>query len=156
MKGAILEKQEMYYTYMDLIFESTNNMETNFNWLITDYECNRYIDPIIFDTNNNYVWINSEELHGFLKENRIQFIWGAFIAFDKNIDIDDALKYDLPRSRKNFFEDNTIEMQHPLSVVEIIAADSTYAFVISKDEEHIKQFLAWFPLAENLEVYFGQ
>ena len=154
MKGAILEKQEMYYTYMDVIFESMDIMGGDFNWLITDYECNRYIDPIIFDNTNNYVWISGDKLYKFLRENKIQFIWGSFTAFEKNIDINEILKYDLPPSANGFFGNDRIEMRHPLSVVEIVAADSSYVYVVSKDNYYIQKFLDWFPLAENLDTFF--
>ena len=153
MKGFILEKQKMYYTHMDVIFESMDNMEVEYNWLITDYECNHYIEPFIFEKRHGYIWITGKELSKFLKENKIQFIWGAFTAFDKNIEAEKALAYCLPKSNKSFFENKILKMQHPLSIMEIIAVDSTLVFAVSLKDENIDQFLTRVPLAEDLHTY---
>jgi len=36
MRGAILQKQEMIYTHINKIFSSLNNIESDYNWLLTD------------------------------------------------------------------------------------------------------------------------
>ena len=39
MKGTILEKGEKYYTYLREIFSAINNVQKDYNRLITDCEC---------------------------------------------------------------------------------------------------------------------
>lgn len=39
---------------MDEVFLAFNNMQLNYNWLITDYECNDYPDEMI-PYNKEYV-----------------------------------------------------------------------------------------------------
>ncbi len=100
LKGAILQKQNMYYTFMDKIFTGLNNIELEYNWLIPDYECNDYPHELI-PFNKEYVWISGEELNRIVYENKIQFIWGVFSAFEKDIKIEDALNYPLPYADGN-------------------------------------------------------
>ena len=156
MKGAILEKQEMFYTYMDVLFESMSNMETDYNWLITDYECNRYIEPITCERRGNFVWVTGEKLSEYLRENKIQFIWGVFSAFEKSVDIEEIMQYDLPKSNKRFFKSGIMKIQNPLSLMEIVAMDSSLVFLISSKEEYINEFMACFPMAKDLEMYLEQ
>ncbi len=38
--GAINEKGEKYYTYLPKLFDSIDNAQKNYNWLVTACECN--------------------------------------------------------------------------------------------------------------------
>lgn len=49
VRSAILEKQKKSYTFMDKVFSAINNTEGNYNWLLTNYECNLYPDELIPD-----------------------------------------------------------------------------------------------------------
>lgn len=153
MKGAILKKQKIYYTDMKLVFQAMNNVEVNYNWLISDYECNIYKKPLTFNRSDKYVWMTGDELSSFVKENDIQFIWGAFTAFEKDIAIEEILKYEIPKSNKAFFANSIMEFQHPLSIMEIIAIDSTLVFIVSQKDNYIDEFLTNLPLAEDLSIH---
>ena len=39
MKGAILEKGEKCFTLLKNIFDSINNIQKEYNWLVSGYEC---------------------------------------------------------------------------------------------------------------------
>jgi len=158
MEGVILTKQkkDIFYTHMSMIFEALGNVETQYNWLITDYECNYYQSPITFDKRHDYIWLPGEELSLFIKENDLQFIWGVFSAFPKNIDINGVLKYELPKSNKDFFNKKRVEMQHPLSTIEIVSCDSSSVFVISNINDYINSFSKHFPAGENLQEYINK
>ena len=84
MRGAILEKQKRYYTHMDIIFKAINNVHLNYNWLINEYDCNHYPDRFI-PPNKKYIWITGKDLNQVVHESKIQFIWGVFSTFNKNI-----------------------------------------------------------------------
>lgn len=75
------------------------------------------------------------------------------MAFEKNITLDEILEYPVPRPIEYLFDDKVVRMQHPLSTIEIIAFDSSATFILSKKSDCIKEFLANFPLAEDLQEY---
>lgn len=99
MKGAIIEKGEQCYTYLPKIFSAINNIQNKYNWLITDYE---YF-PVIKNENQiliteKYCWITGEKL-SYMVKNYIDFQWwnwAVFTGFNKNIILDDILKFELP------------------------------------------------------------
>jgi len=138
---------------MDEIFLAFNNMPLNYNWLITDYECNDYPDEMI-PYNKEYVWISGRDLWRIVCENEIQFIWGVFSAFSKDITLNDVLKYSLPYAdgNPNFWVKN-INMQHPLAEIEIVPWDSSLVLLISKHDEIAESFLNYFSYAEDLVTY---
>jgi len=138
---------------MDEIFLAFNNMQLNYNWLITDYECNDYPDEMI-PYNKEYVWISGRNLWRVVCENEIQFIWGVFSAFSKDVTLNNVLKYSLPYAdgNPNFWVKN-INMQHPLAEIEIVPWDSSLVLLISKHDEIIESFLNYSPYAEDLVTY---
>ncbi|WP_454054680.1 hypothetical protein [Clostridium sp. Marseille-Q7071] len=138
---------------MDEIFLAFNNMQLNYNWLITDYECNDYPDEMI-PYNKEYVWISGRDLWRVVCENGIQFIWGVFSAFSKDVTLNNVLKYSLPYAdgNPNFWVKN-INMQHPLAEIEIVPWDSSLVLLISKHDEIIESFLNYSPYAEDLVTY---
>ena len=61
MKGIIIEKGFQYYTDMRAITAPIRKEVIQYNWLITDYECNHYPDSrILF--NGDYIWISGADL----------------------------------------------------------------------------------------------
>ena len=138
---------------MDKVFTSINNTQLNYNWLITNYECNDYPDESI-PYNKEYVWISGDELTKIVFNNRIQFIWGVFSGFDKSIQLSDVLKYTLPYADGNpNFWIKDFKIQHPLAEIEIVPWDSGLVLLISKNADIIETFLKKFPMAEDLSEY---
>jgi hypothetical protein len=155
MKSAILEKQKICYTDMKLVFNAINNVQTKYNWLISSYECNHYpSDKIKF--NNEYVWISGEELTDIVNKNDIQFIWGNFIAFEKGLALNQIIKEGIPKIDDAFTDKSDLKVQHPLGIIQIVACDSSYVFIISKEEKYVDDFLNFFPLAEDCARYKGR
>ena len=77
-----------------------------------------------------------------------------FSAFPESVTKDDALKYELPKADGNEkIWKNPISIQHPLSVMEIIAWDSSMTILISKFDEIVEKLLKSNPLIEDLEEY---
>lgn len=100
------------------------------------------------------MWILGEDLTRVVFENNIQFIWGVFSAFDKNIKIEDVLKYPLSYADGNpSFWSNNYKMQNPLAEIEIVSWDSASVLIIAKQDEVVDYFLKSFPLAEDLIEY---
>lgn len=154
MYGAILEKGEDYYTCLYKIFSGINMVQKNYNWLITDivsYPKTKEYEDLF---SKEYCWISGEELTKILEKEDFQWIWGVLSGFDKNIDIEEVLKYSLPYADgyEGFWE-KPLSLQHPLASIEIVAWDSSLTLIISKDRKIINEFRLNLPLSENLETY---
>jgi len=153
MKGAILEEGLEYYTYLDEVFPAFENEQLKYNWLISVFECNQYLDDIL-PYGVEYVWLSGKELTDMVCSKEIQFIWGVLSAFNKNIALEQVLKYDLPWADgyKGFWH-NPISIQHPLADVEIVPWDSSLVLLIAKDNIWVDRFLKHFPLGEDLALH---
>ncbi len=154
MYGAILKSGEKYYTYLYKIFTGINIMQKDYNWLITDIvaypETKEYQDLF----SKKYAWLSGDELTNITEKEDFQWIWGVLSGFDKNIDIEEVLKYSLPYADgyEGFWE-NPLSLQHPLASIEIVAWDSSLSLIISKNKQIIDNFRLVFPLSEDLEYY---
>lgn len=152
IKKIVLKSKNDYYTYLNQIFYGLGNIEKKYNWLIADYECNYYPNEKLEKNRHNYMWLSGEELRDLIVNNEIQFIWGVFLAFDKDIKLDDILKFKLPHSRLNIVN-NKIDMQNAMCTIEIISYDSTEVYILSRESEYIKEFVSKFPEAKELELH---
>lgn len=153
IQGLILRKQDMYYTHMDVIFRALGNIEKNYNWLISDYECNLYTEPFSIEKRDEYLWLSGEDLSNFVNGNNYtQFIWGSFAAFGKGITLDEILAFPIPRTTEGLFNDKELKMQHPLSTLEIVAIDSGSVIMLSKNPKYIESFTVTFLLAEEINI----
>ena len=165
MKGSILvEKDKKPQTNLFDIFNSIENKQEEYNWLITDIQCgifyNQKYGPIFKIRDNEmeygkkYVWISGEKLTKIHREQNLIWIWGVFSGFNKNILKEDVLKYDLPYADDyGEFWKNPLSIQHPLAEIEIVAWDSTLTLLISKDDEIVDIFMKNKPYAKDLEKY---
>lgn len=154
MYGAILRKGEEYYTYLYRIFTGINMVQKDYNWLLTDIvaypETKEYQDLF----SKEYCWLSGEELTNIIEKEDFQWIWGVLSGFDKNIDIEEVLKYSVPYADGyEGFWGNPLSLQHPLASIEIVAWDSSLSLVISKNKQIIDNVRLVFPLSEDLEVY---
>lgn len=149
VKKIILNSSKYYYTYLDDIFQGLGDSIKEYNWLIADYECNYYPNDFFQKNRHNYIWLSSKELSNLILGNEIQFIWGIFLAFKKNVRKEDVLMYDLPSSHIDVCNDKVV-FQNPLSELEIISCDSRKLYIISKEDSHINNFLLKFSEGKEL------
>jgi hypothetical protein len=153
MKSAILEKGEEFYTRLGNIFSAIDNEQIKYNWLITYPECflenNKYENLF----SQKYVWLEGKELTRIIKEEDIWFIWAVFSGFEKDIRIEEILKYDLPYADGygGFWIDD-VGIQHPLAKIEIVAWDGLETLFISKKDDLVDKFRHYFPLSEDLSA----
>ena len=152
MKGAVLEKGQSYYTYLDEIFPALGGEHLKYNWLITDLECNNY--PKGLSWGKDYIWLSGKELSDIVYKNRVQFIWGILLAFEQSVTLEDVLSYQLPYVRDSGgYWPNPISIAHPKAEIEIVPCDSSLVLLVSKDDILIEKFMDYFPLSEDLERY---
>ena len=153
MKGVIHDRVFKTYTYMNLVTQPIREEVVKYNWLISNYECNCYPDKRI-SFENEYAWISGEDLLSIVNQYDIQFVWGVFSAFPKEIELDDVLKYDLPCAAGCAeFWHNPISIQHPMAIMELVPWDSTLFLLISKEDEIVNKFISAFPECKDLEIY---
>lgn len=153
MKSAILNKGEEYYTDMDKVFQSIGNEQIKYNWLITECECYPRKSRLAELFSQEYIWISGEELTQIIQNEDLQFIWGVFSGFSKNITLEEVLKHDLPFAEeyKGFWIDN-VSIQHSLADIEIVALDSSFTLFISKVDNLVHKFRSSFPLSDDLSA----
>lgn len=157
MKGAILDKGEKYYTDLSKIFSAINGVQNKYNWLITDCECYPQNDTYNEMFSREYCWLTGEELSEIVKADDFQWIWAVISGFDKDVLLDDILKFDLPYADGyTEFWKNPISLQNPLAKIEIVPWDSSLTLIISKEDKIVDDFLKNLPLSQNLENYNNQ
>lgn len=144
MKTYIINRGLEYYTDMSIILNPIQEYLQDYNFLITDIECNHYPDKRI-NCEEDYLFISTIEILDIVNANEIQFIWGVFSAIPKHISLEEILKYELPYSEGTHTLDEIVEIQHPLAEIEIVAFDSSYVEIISRREDIIHIIEKEFP-----------
>lgn len=71
--GAILAKGEVGYTDLDKVLAALGNIQENYNWLLTDCECNVDIPEL----EDEFCWMSGSELTALQRKyHNPQWIWG--------------------------------------------------------------------------------
>lgn len=155
MRGAILAKGQDYYTYLDRVLPSLEGAHLEYNWLISELDCNNYPNELLSHTlDNGCVWLTGKQLDDMVRHDEIQFIWAVLSAFDQSTTIDEILTYELPwADGYEGFWNNPISIQHPKAEIEMVPWDSSLVLLIAKNNSLVDKFLKYFPMAEDLEAY---
>ena len=152
--GLIDEQSHQYYTYLSTVFEAIENVQNQYNWLISDCDCYPVDEEISAMLNKEYCWLTGEELTELIAKEDFQWIWGALCAFEKDVPLDEILKHPLPTSQSyNDYYTNPVSLQHPLSSLEVILCDSSWLLIMSKDKSIIESYISKYPKAEDLSLY---
>ncbi len=160
--GTHTDKSVKYHTFLQKIFDSINNRQKEYNWLITDFICY----PQSSEASNalgitpsgtdcpDYRFFSGEELTALIAKEDFQWIWGAFCGFEKHIPLSEILAHPLPVS-ESYAElyRLPVSMQHPLSCIEIYAEDSSATVFLSKDAKLTELYRAGFPRSTDLSEY---
>lgn len=154
MKGLVIKNGEKYYTFLKKLFISINDIQTNYNWLITGHECYPQNDKYTKMLSAKYCWMTGDELTKMIEDEDFQWIWGMFLAFPKDISQQSVLKYGLPKA--NGYEGiwkNPITILHPYAEIEIVAWDSSMTIFISKKDEIVELLQRNNTFALDLQEY---
>jgi hypothetical protein len=146
--------QMPYHTNLALVFRALDGRQKDFNWLITNFECNFHPDEFPYDSEGKPYWFNGQELTGLVERNDIQFIWAAISGFQPDVIIDlNNLKVEpLAEGHPSLWEERVL-IQHPKATVEIVCWDSTYTILLSKNNDLSQRFRRFFPKAKDLNAY---
>lgn len=81
----------------------------------------------------------------------VQWVWGVFSGFEPHITKEQVMQYPTPYAGGNArFWANPLTIQHPLANVEIVAFDSSFVLLFSKEKKVYDGFRAAFPLSKDL------
>jgi len=154
MRGLLLEELERgYFTNMKEIFGAMSGYQKDYNWLITDYECNCYPSKEISE-NGKYAFLDGKQLTKIIENNEIQFIWGVFTGFKKEYKLEEILTEPLPYADGNAqLWSKNIKIQNSLADIEIISWDSSLLMVLAKEGRVIENFAEKFPKCRDLAEY---
>ena len=87
--GAILAKGEVGYTDLDKVLPALGNIQENYNWLLTDCECNVDIPEL----EDEFCWMSGSELTALQRKyHNPQWIWAVLSAFEKSVTKEQVLE----------------------------------------------------------------
>ena len=152
--GAIDEKSEMWYTHLKKLFEAIDNKQLEYNWLITDWECNTDTVGTLYD---EYCWLSGEELTDLVVKKDPQWIWAVLSGFDKSVTAEEVLKHKLPFANGyGGFWKKPLSLQNPLAKIEIVAWDSYLVLILSERKEIVDSFRKHYPKSKDLIDYIDE
>lgn len=152
--GIIDRRSHKFYTHMSTVFKAINNAQNQYNWLIADCVCYPESKEIELIFDQKYCWLSGEELTAIIAQEDFQWIWGVLCGFEKDIPLEEVLKYPLPSAEGyNGYYNNPVSVQHPLASVEVIPYDSSWTIIVSKNKTIIDSYLRYYPEAEELSLF---
>lgn len=155
MKGFIIDGGEKYFTYLKSLFGAIDDIQKDYNWLISGHECYPQDVNYAEKLSAKWCWMTGKELTEMIENEDFQWIWGVFSAFSKDVTKEEVLKYKLPNADGNDrIWQNPVSMQHPLSLMEIIAWDSSMTIFISRCDDIIDRIVKSNLLMKDLEEYY--
>ncbi len=153
--NTILDTSDQMRSHTDLalVFQALEGRQKEFNWLLTNVECNIYPLELPYDPENKPRWFTGEALSALVEKHRIQFIWAIVSGFHSEIVIDiNSLEVEpIAEGHPTLWTEHPT-IQHPKATVEIVCCDSSYTILLSKDEDLSQRFRRFFPEAKDLDV----
>ena len=141
-----------FYTDLAVVFASLGGRQREFNWLITDLECNWH-PPLL---QGDPVWISGAVLTELVTSitPKLQFSWAVLSGFKPDVVIDLAALEVYPYADGNpTLWQPEVRIQHPRAEVEIVCWDSGSTLLLSRDDDLSRRFRAYFPEAVDLDDY---
>lgn len=141
-----------FHTDIHLIFQAFQGRQNEFNWLITNLEC--YPEEAFQSLENEPLWLSGKQLTEITGKQRIQFVWAVLSGFnsDIKIDLNNLEVQPLAEGHPSLWTAHPT-IQHPNATVEIVCVDSSFTFLLSKDNDLSQRFRIFFPEAEDLNKY---
>ena len=151
--GVIDGESHRFFTYLQDVFPAIKDAQSRYNWLIADSYCN-ISNPIDQEIRRQgYCWMTGEALTAFAGQDKTQWIGAVFSGFEKDIPLEEVLKYPLPCWEHPGFWHNPLTLQHPLATVEIVPWDATYTLLLSKNAQIIADYREFYPKSQDLAAY---
>jgi len=152
--GSLLEgacSRMPWYTDLRVVFEVLGGREREFDWLVTDVECNRL--PREFLPERAAWFFDGETLSDFVRRRSdpVQFIWAVLTGFERGTSIDIADPSAVPYADGNpDFWRGELRIQYPGAKVELVCWDSSSTLLITEDADLNARFRRGFREAVDL------
>jgi len=155
--GAINEKSHNMSKDLEMLFEAIDNKQKEYNWLITECNCYPNNSEIAELLDSEYCWLTGEQLTELVRKENFQWIWAVISGFDKCVELEEVLKYELPFADgyEGFWE-KPLTIQHPLARVEIVPWDGYLTLFFSDDKLMIDEYIKRTDGAIGLKEYIDR
>jgi len=150
--GIFIGDGEPGYTLMKKMFDSMENYQLDFNWLVANYDCFPATEEFDKLFNGDPVFLSGERITEIVNTEDFQWVWGTFLSFPKNLSEKEIMSHKLPwNDEYNEYYKIPLSMQHPLAETEVIAFDSTFTIVLTKNKELYDRIRKAYPLSVDLQ-----
>lgn len=144
-----------FYTDLQVVFEALGGREREFDWLVTDLECN-WSPPELMPAWKGPCLFDGATLSSLVRRqtNKIQFIWAVLTGLDRGSSIDLAHLPVVPwADGHEGFWSKEPSIQYPGARVELVCWDSSLTILLTSDTDLTARFRAGFPEAVDLSAY---
>jgi hypothetical protein len=141
-----------FHTDLQSVFRALGGREKEFDWLVTDLDCDSF-PPEFQPMNSNWV-VAGRTLSDIVmrQPTPIQFNWGVFSGFRSGTKVDLAHLAVQPYADGNpGFWTGRPAIQYPGAAVEIVCWGAQATLLITTDDDLTRRFRAHFPEAQDLE-----
>jgi hypothetical protein len=140
--NLILEKttQVPYFTNMQLVLSALGATASDFDWYISDIETNYYGENFTSEDR----WMDGLELHEFITNNEVQFIWAVFSAVPKG-SRPVIRKSPYVEGNPTFWDQSVVKPQLDGALFEIACWDSSATILVGIEMEAGKRFKRAYP-----------
>lgn len=142
--GAVSDSDCDYYTHLLKLFNTIDNEQMNYNWLISDCECLSG-DINVRETFSSKSFVSGSELTDLIRTDDFQWIWGVLSGFKKDIPQEEILAYPTPLSERTGHCGSYPSISHPLAEIEITAFDSSMMYFYTRDRILFERFVKGYP-----------
>jgi hypothetical protein len=144
-------RQMDYYTNMKMVFDSINNEQVNYDWMISDFDCNYFPEKF---QNVDSVFLSGQDLTDIVTAEEVQFIWAVFSGFEKTTKLTekDLAFRPISEDGESFWKKKP-KIQHPKATIEIVSWDSSAVLLLSTKQNIIKNFRERFSDAQDLRDF---
>ena len=153
--GTLLESacaRMPWYTDLAVVFDVLGGREREFDWLVTDLDCNDF-PPELRSRTDRYFFAGealSRLVHS--QPQPVQFVWAVLTGFEHGTELDLSALQVHPMAQDNpDFWSGEPRIQYPGARVELVCWDSTATLLLTADVDLTARFRAGFPEAVDLQ-----
>ena len=130
-----LPSKDGYHTFLGPVFTALPEL-ARYRWLITGWE-----GPALPESAGpGRCLMDGDALAALVTEEDPQWIWGCLLAFLPETPVEAILAHSIPNLETPAFW-TAAELHHPLAVLELIAEDSSYSWLLTRSplpEGHLR------------------
>lgn len=141
-----------FYTDLARVFAVLGGRAREFDWLVTDFECNATLPELPWNSDRQF--LSGEALQRALRDQPrpVQFVWAVLTGFERGTVLDlCALRVHPVADGNPDFWRGEPRIQYPGARVELVCWDSSATLLLTADADLTARFRAGFPEAVDLE-----